>query len=154
MDPLWRATDDAIVEALSCVGLWSGVLADREGGLDADITPSSLSKGQQQLLALARALLDVKQGRKVLLLDEPTGSIDRETDAVVRKVLSENCSNCTVITIAHSMDTILASDVVAVMESGMVVEFGEPQELLARNGKFTELVNGWTGKDPDTEVDS
>ncbi|KAH8887207.1 ABC transporter [Thozetella sp. PMI_491] len=143
VDPLAIATDGAIIDVLTRVGLWTGVLEEREGGLDAELTDADLSVGQQQLLALARALLRVRQGgQKILVLDEPTSNVDPETDRTIQRVLGEECSECTTVTVAHRMDTIRGSDVVAVMEEGKVVEFGKPQELLTQNGKFAKLVNG------------
>ncbi|KAH8681655.1 putative ATP-binding cassette transporter [Xylariales sp. PMI_506] len=127
--------DSAVIHALERVGLWS-VLSDR-GGLDADLVASSLSKGQQQLLALARALL--KKGR-VLILDEPTSNVDTETDAVMQRVLREEFGDCTVLTVAHRLDTIMDCDCIAVMDQGRLVEYGAPQELLAtKDGWFTNL---------------
>ncbi|KAH8885459.1 putative ATP-binding cassette transporter [Thozetella sp. PMI_491] len=137
VDPHGKAIDEAIVETLSDVGLWSAL--QERGGLDTDITSASLSKGQQQLLALARAMLD--KG-KILLLDEPTSNIDPETDATIQRLLKEKCADCTVLTVAHRMDTILGSDVVLVLEAGRIVEFGAPQELLQAGGQFAALVRG------------
>ncbi len=136
-DPLGRATDEAIISALTDVGLWPAL--QERGGLDAEVTATSLSKGQQQLFALARAML---QNAKVMLLDEPTSNIDPETDATIQRLLKERCAGCTVLTVAHRMDTILDSDIIVVLDEGKVTEFGSPQELLARNGRFAMLVRG------------
>jgi ABC-type multidrug transport system fused ATPase/permease subunit len=140
VDPLGTSSDEAIISVLSRVNLWEPVLRDREGGLNHELTPSSLSKGQQQLLALARALLKIRAGGKILLLDEPTSSMDADTDEIVHKVLEEECKECTVVTVAHRMKSILASDIVAVMEEGRVVEFGSPEDLVAQGGAFATLV--------------
>ncbi|KAH8883332.1 putative ATP-binding cassette transporter [Thozetella sp. PMI_491] len=141
VDPLGRISDDAIIEELDRVGLWNGVLEPR-GGLTATVTEASLSKGQQQLFALARALLKMRDGKhRILLLDEPTSSVDAETDEMMHRVIRETCADYTVITIAHRIETIMGSDVVVVMEAGKVVEFASPQELMAANGRFTQLVN-------------
>ena len=125
VDPFSASSDNAIIQALTKVCLWP-VINDR-GGLDADLFPDTLSKGQQQLLALARAML---QKSKILLLDEATSSVDGETDKTLQKLIREEFKDCTVITVAHRLDTILDSDVIAVMDTGRVVEFGKPGQLM------------------------
>lgn len=136
VDPTAAHTDAAVAEALERVGL-RGVLPAGRGGLDADVAASSLSRGQQQLLALARALL---RGGRILLLDEPTSNVDGGTDAVMQRVLGEEFGDCTVLTVAHRLDTIVGSDVVAVMDGGRLVEVGAPAELLRKEGGwFAEL---------------
>ncbi|KAI1323641.1 hypothetical protein F5Y16DRAFT_332446 [Xylariaceae sp. FL0255] len=99
---------------------------------------SNLSQGQRQLLCLARAML---KNPKVLVMDEATASIDYNTDAKIQKTIHE--LNTTIITIAHRLATILDYDRVLVLDHGEVVEFGHPQELLAKeNGHFKSMVNG------------
>ncbi len=89
------------------------------------MTGSALSKGQRQLLALARAVLRAREEQlKVLILDEPTSSVDAETDAVVQQVVGREFASCTVLTVAHRMDSILRCDVAVVLEEGRLVEFG------------------------------
>lgn len=134
-DPASTNDDNAIIEVLTKVGLWS-VLSDR-GGLDAEITASTLSKGQQQLLALARALL--KKG-KILLLDEPTSNVDAETDKTMQRILREEFAECTILTVAHRLNTIIDSDVVLVLDGGRLAEMGRPQELLkTKDSLFSKL---------------
>jgi len=142
IDPHNVSSDAAIIDVLARVNLWDGVLGDREGGLDHELTPTSLSRGQNQLLALARALLKIRRGAQVLLLDEPTSSMDAETDGVVQRVLREEGRACTVLAIAHRVGTILGSDLVAVMEEGRVAEVGRPEELREQGGAFSSLVGG------------
>ncbi len=142
-DPAGSAADTTLVAALERVGLWT-TLQER-GGLDAEITTASLSRGQQQLLALARALVRLRAGGgggRVLLLDEPTSNIDTDTDATVQRVVREEFVDCTVLTVAHRMSSILDSDVVVVLEEGKVVEFGTPEDLLSLDGRFARLVKG------------
>jgi ABC-type multidrug transport system fused ATPase/permease subunit len=138
LDPHATATDAALRAALLRVGLHD-LLADSRG-LDADITASTLSAGQQQLLALARLLLKQgvmeKEGRTggILLLDEATSNVDQEADAVLQRVVREEFSGCTVVAVAHRLETILDADVVVVMDAGRVVEVGPPEELVRRDG--------------------
>ncbi|KAH8879372.1 ABC transporter [Thozetella sp. PMI_491] len=135
-DPHSRASDEDITNALSVVGLWD-TLKER-GGLDAEITASSLSVGQQKLFALSRAIL---QKGQIILLDEPTSNIDSGTDNTIRRILKEKCASCTILTIAHRIDTILESDVVLVIEDGQVVEMRTPQELMGMDSRFSGLMN-------------
>ncbi|ORY27634.1 P-loop containing nucleoside triphosphate hydrolase protein [Naematelia encephala] len=97
----------------------------------------AFSRGQRQLLALARAIL---RRRPILALDEATSSIDVRTDALVQQTVREAFAETTVLTIAHRISTIMDYDVVIVMEAGRVVEIGPPDELLQRvRGVFRRL---------------
>lgn len=137
MDPAGQHPDADMQAVLRRVGLWS--CFENEGGLDTEVTTASLSHGQRQLLSIARAIL---KGGKVVLLDEPTSSVDVATDGAVQRVLREAFRDCTVITVAHRINTIYpGSDVVVVMEGGQVAEVGVPEELMRRDdGHFAQLV--------------
>ena len=89
---------------------------------------SNFSVGQRQLVCLARALL---LRSLVLVLDEATAAVDPETDALIRRTVREEFADCTVLTVAHRLDTILDCDRVALMAEGRVAEEGAPRELLA-----------------------
>ena len=89
-------------------------------------------------MCLARALL---QNNKIIVIDEATANVDHETDQKIQKMIDKNFSECTVLTIAHRLDTILDSDRVMVLSKGKVVEFDSPQALLERKDSlFSELV--------------
>jgi ABC-type multidrug transport system fused ATPase/permease subunit len=90
---------------------------------------SNLSQGQRQLLCLARALL---KHPKVLLMDEATASIDYATDAKIQETIREIKN--TTITIAHRLQTIIDYDKVLVLDKGEVIEFGDPWDLLRKDG--------------------
>lgn len=137
-DPLGKSTNEAIITALSKVGLWS-VLVER-GGLDAELHLDSLSKGQQQLLALARAML---YKSTILLLDEATSSVDGKTDQVLQGVIRDEFEDCTVVTVAHRLETIMDSDIVVVMDAGEIREVGNPEELMKlQDSAFRKLWGG------------
>ncbi|KAL7963372.1 P-loop containing nucleoside triphosphate hydrolase protein [Trichoderma compactum] len=138
IDPSASYTDNAIAEALRAVDLWAVI--DSRGGLDATFEEDMLSHGQKQLFFLARAVLKKDCG-KVVLLDEASSSLDKETEQMVRTIINTHFKNHTVVSIAHHLETILDFDRVVVMDKGRVVEVGQPRELLqaAGHGKFKAL---------------
>ncbi len=108
--------------------------------LDATIAEygENLSAGMRQMLVLGRALL--RQCR-ILLLDEATSSVDYETDKEIQRTIREAFPGCTVLTIAHRINTIMDSDKILVMKDGLAEEFAPPQELLQdENSTFSEIV--------------
>ncbi|CAD7943656.1 unnamed protein product [Amoebophrya sp. A25] len=134
--------DVLILEALETVGLKDLVL--ERGGLDdfvVDPTATDLSFGQRQLLCVARALIKVRAltggasgetGKVLLISDEATSSLDRETDMKIQRVLAGEAKNpnVCVVSIVHTLDSILAHyDRVLTMSDGLVDSFGDPREL-------------------------
>jgi ABC-type multidrug transport system fused ATPase/permease subunit len=105
--------------------------------LSSPVTESgnNLSQGQKQLLCLARAILKVP---KVLIMDEATASIDYATDSKVQQTIRE--LNCTIITIAHRLQTIIDYDKILVLDKGEVVEFDHPWTLIQKQtGMFRDM---------------
>ena len=138
LDPTSTVPDVSLIAALTKTRLW-GIIEAR-GGLDAEMNLQPLSQGQQQLFCLARAML--RTGSKILVLDEATSNVDAETDQLMQRVIREEFRECTVLTVAHRLNSIMECDQVAVMEGGRVVEFGNPKELMARPSAFRELQHG------------
>lgn len=113
--------DDAIIqEALSQVGLWEHISTN--GGLDADFLTLGLSQGQRQLFCLARAVLHhTVMGSKIVLVDEATSSVDIDTDREMQVVMKKAFAECTVITVAHRLETIQDVDVMLELDNGRLV---------------------------------
>jgi subfamily B ATP-binding cassette protein MsbA len=108
-------------------------------GLDTAVGErgAQLSGGQRQRLAIARAFV---REPSVLLLDEPTSSLDAASEALVQAGLAELKAGRTTLVIAHRLSTVRKADRVAVIENGRIVEVGPPAQLLRDNGKYAEFV--------------
>uniref|UniRef100_A0AAN0IJK2 ABC transporter domain-containing protein n=2 Tax=Amphimedon queenslandica TaxID=400682 RepID=A0AAN0IJK2_AMPQE len=91
------------------------------------------SVGQRQLVCLARALL---RKTKILVLDEATAAVDLETDDLIQKTIRKEFAGCTVLTIAHRLNTIMDYDKIMVLDAGRISEFDSPNVLLERRGLF------------------
>jgi len=134
LDPANIYSDNEIKRCLQLAGL-----TEQAEDLDSQVQErgENFSVGQRQLICLARALL---RSSKLLLLDEATAAVDLETDDVVQKTIREQFSNCTVLTIAHRLNTIMDSDRVMVLDKGKVMEFDSPSALLKdQNSMFYSL---------------
>ncbi|XP_025986916.1 multidrug resistance-associated protein 1 isoform X3 [Solenopsis invicta] len=119
-EEVWRALEHAHLK-LFVKNLPSALLHEvTEGG-------ENLSVGQRQLICLARALL---RKTKVLILDEATAAVDLETDDLIQTTIRQEFKDCTVLTIAHRLNTILDSDRVIVLDNGLIVEYDSPEVLL------------------------
>ncbi|KAJ2347150.1 Canalicular multispecific organic anion transporter 1 [Coemansia sp. RSA 2671] len=108
-------------------------------GLDryANSCYGGISSGQEQLFGLCRVIM---RRRKIIVLDEATANVDLETDKMVQELIRKEFSDCTVLTIAHRLETIMKSDRIIVMDKGTIAEIGTPEELLAKDGMFAQLV--------------
>ncbi len=98
-----------------------------------------LSAGQVQRLAIARAFL---KDAPLLILDEPTSSLDPESEVLIRQALAQLMQHRTVLVIAHRYNTIASAEQVAVLDKGQLVEFGQPAILLEKESAFASLMGG------------
>nr|CAD7572885.1 unnamed protein product [Timema californicum] len=130
LDPFNNLSDDAVWKAIDHAHLKSFVKS-LPAGLNHQVSEGgdNLSVGQRQLICLARALL---RKTKVLVLDEATAAVDLETDDLIQATIRKEFQDCTVLTIAHRLNTILDSNRVLVLDQGQVVEFDTPHSLLQK----------------------
>jgi ATP-binding cassette, subfamily C (CFTR/MRP), member 1 len=132
LDPQARISDLKVIEdVLKSVRMWEVV--EIKGGLNAELTLDSLSHGEQQLLALARAILKNKAaaGKCILVLDEATSNLDTETEAVVQMAVAEEFKDNTVIAIAHRLETLRSFDKIVVLDKGEVAKVGAAKDVIA-----------------------
>lgn len=99
----------------------------------------NLSQGQRQLLSIARAAV---KDAPVMILDEATSSIDTRTEALVQKGTKRLMEGRTVFVIAHRLSTVQNSDVIMVLDNGVIIERGSHDDLIAKRGKYYELYTG------------
>nr|XP_040235079.1 multidrug resistance-associated protein 1 isoform X2 [Anopheles coluzzii] len=138
LDPFNAQSDDDIWKALEHAHLKTFVKG-LTAGINHEVTEGgeNLSVGQRQLICLARALL---RKTKVLILDEATAAVDLETDDLIQRTIRTEFKDCTVLTIAHRLNTIMDSDKVIVLDKGQIVEFAPPAELLqSKNSAFYSM---------------
>ncbi|KAI7978014.1 hypothetical protein EIK77_009554 [Talaromyces pinophilus] len=151
LDPLDVSTADECQDVLVAVGMWEFV--QERGGLDAGMSAGSLSAGQRQLLSLGRALLRRRIRARsagseagssesgILLLDEVSSSVDHETERVMQEIIRTEFRGYTVVAVSHRLDMIMDFDRVIVMDTGEIVEVGNPVLLAKEEGtRFGELV--------------
>ena len=100
----------------------------------------SLSSGERQLIALARAFL---ARPRVLVLDEATSSLDLESETIVERALDAVLEGRTAIVIAHRLATAMRADRIAVVDAGRIVELGTPAELRALGGRWAAMETTW-----------
>ena len=103
---------------------------------------SRLSGGEAQRIAIARAFL---KDAPVLIMDEPTSSLDPESERLIRAALERLARGRTVLVIAHRLNTVYGADRIAVLDEGSLAETGTHQELLRQGGLYTRLVNTYGG---------
>ncbi|XP_012944065.1 multidrug resistance-associated protein 1 [Aplysia californica] len=128
LDPFDTYSDEQVWRALEYAHLKTFV-QDVPGGLlyECGEGGQNLSVGQRQLVCLARSLL---RKTKILVLDEATAAVDMETDDLIQKTIRSEFKDCTVLTIAHRLNTILDYDRIMVLDQGQIIELDTPAKLL------------------------
>lgn len=134
------ATDEEIEAAAKLVNA-DFFIRQLPHGYDTELTGDggSLSQGQRQLLAIARAAV---ANPPVLILDEATSSIDTRTETVVQSGMDALMKGRTVLVIAHRLSTVRNSDAIMVMEQGRIIERGNHEELISQEGEYYQLYTG------------
>uniref|UniRef100_A0A4W4EPI3 Cystic fibrosis transmembrane conductance regulator n=1 Tax=Electrophorus electricus TaxID=8005 RepID=A0A4W4EPI3_ELEEL len=144
LDPFSQHSDEDLWNALEEVQLKS-VVEELPSKLETVLAESgsNFSVGQRQLVCLARAIL---RKNRILIIDEATANVDPRTDELIQKTIREKFQECTVLTIAHRLNTILDSDRILVLDAGRIHEYDEPYVLLQnQDGIFYKMVQQ-TGK--------
>ena len=108
-------------------------------GYETEVSDNdNLSAGQKQLLTIARAML---QDAPFLILDEATSNVDTRTEELVQKAMDKLTEGRTSFIIAHRLSTIRNADLILVMKNGNIIEQGNHEELMQKNGAYAELYN-------------
>ncbi|XP_055361133.1 ATP-binding cassette sub-family C member 4-like isoform X3 [Betta splendens] len=139
LDPFRQHTDEDLWNALQEVQMKAAV-EELPNKLETVLTEagSNLSMGQRQLVCLARAVL---QKNRILIIDEATANVDPRTDSLIQQTIQDKFQECTVLTIAHRLNTIIDCDRILVLDAGSVQEYDEPYVLLQnRRGLFYQMV--------------
>ncbi|XP_066602982.1 ATP-binding cassette sub-family C member 5-like isoform X3 [Prorops nasuta] len=140
LDPFNMCTDEQIWSAIEKTQLKERIsLMPGKLNESVDSSDSTLSIGERQLFCLTRALL---RNNKIIVLDEATAAVDPETEILVQNTIKKEFIDCTVLTIAHRLQTVSDSDRILVMSKGRVVEFDKPSVLLSNpDSAFSKMTN-------------
>ena len=145
LDPTGQFTEKNLCDALDKVGMLETIQSLPQG-MNTMVMDggANFSKGQGQLLSLARVLLKEKS---IIILDEPTADVDGHTCELLQNTLLTSFPKATIISVAHRLDTIIDYDKILVLDDGKVVEYDSPKELLSKvDGEFTVMVRN-TGEE-------
>lgn len=133
------ATDEEVIEAAKAAHVHRFVQTLPQGyDMELNEEASNVSQGQKQLLTIARAIL---ADPKILILDEATSSVDTRTEVRIQKAMDNLMKGRTSFVIAHRLSTIRDADLILVMKDGDIIEQGNHEELLEKEGFYAELYN-------------
>ena len=132
-----NASDEEIIEAAKEAHSWE-FIRRMPHGLDTIVTDDSLSQGQKQLLCITRVLLSKPN---MLILDEATSSIDTRTELEIQEAFNNLMKGRTSFVVAHRLSTIRNADQIIVMNAGRIIEQGNHDTLMAKNGFYSQLYN-------------
>lgn len=133
------ATDEEVIAAAKAAHAHHFIKTLPDGyQMELNEDASNVSQGQKQLLTIARAILADK---KILILDEATSSVDTRTEARIQKAMDNLMRGRTSFVIAHRLSTIKDADMILVMKDGDIIEQGNHEELIAKNGFYAGLYN-------------
>nr|XP_019945786.1 PREDICTED: multidrug resistance-associated protein 4 isoform X4 [Paralichthys olivaceus] len=139
LDPFRQHTDEDLWNALQEVQM-KAVVEELPNKLETLLTESgsNFSVGQRQLVCLARAIL---RKNRILIIDEATANVDPRTDSLIQQTIRDKFQECTVLTIAHRLNTIIDCDRILVLDAGRIREYDEPYVLLQnQDGLFYQMV--------------
>lgn len=138
LDPFNEHSDADLWEALERSYL-KNAISRNALGLDAEVSEGgeNFSVGQRQLLSLGRALL---RKSKILVLDEATAAVDVRTDHLIQKTIRKEFKSCTMLIIAHRLNTIIDCARILVLQNGQIVEYDTPERLISHEGAFLKMV--------------
>ena len=139
LDPFEEQTDMDLWRALEEVQLKADI-ESLDDGLHTKMAEggTNFSVGQRQLVCLARAII---RRNKILIVDEATANVDLKTDKLIQATIRDRFRHCTVLTVAHRLNTVMDSDRILVLDQGKIMEFDEPYILLQKeDGHLTKMV--------------
>ena len=132
IDPYNKYSDMEINKLLNDIGL-DFFMADKNLDYKIEENGNNISVGERQLICITRAFL---KKNKIIVMDEATSSIDYKTEKIIQNTISKFMNNCTIITIAHRIKTIINYDRILVLSNGEIEEFDTPQNLINKKGLF------------------
>lgn len=133
------ATDDEVIEAAKTAHVHHFIQTQQDAyNMILNEETNNISGGQKQLLTIARAIL---ANPKVMILDEATSNVDTRTEILIQKAMDELMKGRTSFIIAHRLSTIKNADLILVMKDGDIVEVGNHEELIKKNGFYADLYN-------------